>query len=577
MVRTLALLLLTASAAGQLSAQDPQSFRTGVYLTRIKVAVLDDDGAPVAGLRTHEFQLFEDGVEQDIQLVLAPRDAPLDLALVLDFSASVANEWPDPKPREAVHSLLEALEPEDCVLLMPFHSAVGPARWGSPRDQLLRRIIDTIPYGSETRLYDAIQAASRGLQRRRDNDVADDMVNERPSCTEPLTAAQADGRRAAIVVLSDGEDTGGSTQYADVLLATLQTEMPIFPVAVGMASGRPAPSRFRDFADYRRERIYVDALQRQLAELARVSGGQLVTQRDIRDGYDEVLALVRGYYVLAYPSPTPMSEGWHEVEVKVAGARPVVQPGVFRTSIDYASVRSLLRQASKLLPDEPAKALAIFRSAAAIDAQLSSPHMGRGVVLERAGLWPGARQAYEQALDLTPGSGELHSRIAHVAYQLMDYPAAWNHAIRARRAGVPTEEVLDRLRRASDPPDGLVALNAGPVVELLKPMVPDLQAQLSLRDAHRRVARLLERQPTIALARHPALVDFVVWPELRELGDGARQRLDLRLRAVSNWREIERQERIRVDDINDPDALDAATSEAVAKLAAWIVKQHADR
>ncbi len=142
---------------------------------------------------------------------------------------------------------------------------------------------------------------------------------------------------------------------------------------------------------------------------------------------------------------------------------------------------------------------------------------------------------------------------------------------------MPTEEVLDRLRRASDPPDGLAALNVGPVVELLKPMVADLEAQLALRDTHRRIARTLENQPTIALARHPAVVDFTAWTELRELGDGPPRQLDLRLRAASPWRDAEREERIRVSDFDDLDALATATAEAVAKLSAWIVQQHADR
>ncbi len=579
MVRTLALLALVAMVCGRLDAQDQHSYRTAVYLTRIKVAVLDDDGEPVTGLGVDDFALFEDGIEQEIQLVLAPSNAPLDLALVLDFSASVEQEWPDPRPREAIHSLLDALAPDDCVLLMPFHSAVGPGRWGSPRDALLRRIVDAIPYGSETRLYDAIQAAYRGLQRRRPEDEEPlDAATGHASCTEPLSASEALGRRAAIMLLSDGEDTGGNAQYADVLLATHQAETPIFAVAVGLAAGRrSAPSFLRDFASYRRERFYIEQLQQQLGELARVSGGQLVMQRDIRDGYDKVLALVRGYYVLAYRGPTPVQEGWHSVAVKVAGADPLVQPGVFRTAVDYAGARSALRQASRLLADDPTAALSMFRAAAAIDPQLSSAHLGRGRVLEGAGLWSGARLAYEQALDLTPGSGELHARIAQVAYRLLDYPAAWNHAIRARRAGVPAEEIIDRLRRVSGPPEGLVALNEGPVIEFLKPMVPDLAAQLALRSVHRRIARHLERQRTIALARYPALVDFTAWIELHELADEPRREMDLRLRVRSTQRDAETDERIRVDDINDLDALDAATSKAVAKLVEWIIKEQAAR
>ncbi len=142
---------------------------------------------------------------------------------------------------------------------------------------------------------------------------------------------------------------------------------------------------------------------------------------------------------------------------------------------------------------------------------------------------------------------------------------------------MPAEEIIDRLRRVSDPPAGLVTLNEGPVIEFLKPMVPDLAAQLALRSVHRRIARHLERQPTIALARYPALVDFTAWIELRELADEPRREMDLRLRVRSTQRDADTDERIRVDDMNDLDALDAATSKAVAKLVEWIIKQQPAR
>ena len=212
------------ATSGELVAQDQYSFRSGVYLTRIKVSVLDDEGEPVTGLATNDFKLFEDGVEQDIQLVLAPSDAPLDLALVLDFSASIEQEWPDPRPREAIHALLDALEPDDCVLLIPFHAAVGPGRWGPPGAALLRRIVDSIPYGSETRLYDAIQAAYRGLQWRGHRRQASSHLPDEDAgidaadtvCGEPLRASEANRRRAA----SDGWTFGSGRRAPGATLNT---------------------------------------------------------------------------------------------------------------------------------------------------------------------------------------------------------------------------------------------------------------------------------------------------------------------------------------------------------------------
>ena len=95
-------------------------------MTRIKVAVLDDDGVPVPGLAAGDFRVFEDGNEQTLDVVLAPADVPLDVAVVIDFSASISAEWADPQPREAAERFLDALGESDCVYLLPFQDTVGP-------------------------------------------------------------------------------------------------------------------------------------------------------------------------------------------------------------------------------------------------------------------------------------------------------------------------------------------------------------------------------------------------------------------------------------------------------------------
>jgi VWFA-related protein len=65
------LLLWCGPASAQSSARDSQPFRTGVEAVEVDVRVVDAHGAPVRGLTRDDFEIFENGVRQDIRTFLA--------------------------------------------------------------------------------------------------------------------------------------------------------------------------------------------------------------------------------------------------------------------------------------------------------------------------------------------------------------------------------------------------------------------------------------------------------------------------------------------------------------------------
>ena len=92
----------SVSARGQVGQAENQRrqvpvYRAGVDLVVLNVAVLDDDGEPVTGLTAEDFRLSEDGIEQEVSLFASSSNTPLDVALVLDMSASVAMSAPTVK------------------------------------------------------------------------------------------------------------------------------------------------------------------------------------------------------------------------------------------------------------------------------------------------------------------------------------------------------------------------------------------------------------------------------------------------------------------------------------------------
>jgi VWFA-related protein len=567
----LAVLMLLVQGAAGAQEQTP-IFRSGVDMTRIKVAVLDQNGAPVPGLDAEDFRVFENGDLQPLNMVLAPADVPLDVAIVIDFSLSIDTEWADPQARDAAELFLDALSDQDCVYLLPFHHDVGPGVWGAADDARVRRLVREVPYGFSTRLHDAIRNAHAALDARApDYSIVDPPTMVGGGCQAPLGPDEVARRRAAIVVLTDGEDTGSEVQYADVLLASHEAGRPVFAVAVGLAGGQERRSRYASFQSYRRDASYGASLQDRLAELSRVSGGHLVSQREIRDGYDEVLALLRGYYLLGYRTPRPITEGWHGVTVEVEGDHTTVtQPGIYRTGTDYGAVRGALRAASETLPTDTATALRMLELAAQLAPEMATPQFGRGVALERLSRLADARAAYERALLLSPGAVEVRSRLARLTLRLGDYETAWSHALRVQRAGYDAREVLDRLEIIASEPVDREARSRGPRVSIPKPLTPDLEAQLALRPIWQEVGRLLEDDPTMTVVPAKTPADFVIRMELHTLESRAPRKLDLRLKIFDAYENKEEEAKVEVEDLEDVAQLSAAIARGVEESRAWL-------
>src|SRR4026209_1646332 len=59
-------LLVCALVGELLSAQQPSRFRAGIDLVTVDAVVLDKDGNPVPGLTRQDFEVEEDGREQQI-------------------------------------------------------------------------------------------------------------------------------------------------------------------------------------------------------------------------------------------------------------------------------------------------------------------------------------------------------------------------------------------------------------------------------------------------------------------------------------------------------------------------------
>ena len=125
MNRRAVLLVAFASAAATLSAR-PQipTFSSKIEAVRVDVLVTED-GKPVRGLGPADFEVFDNGVRQTVDLA-SSEQLPVNVVFTFDLSDSIAGERLD-NLREAGRAVLGGLKAGDQAALVMFNTAVSVA------------------------------------------------------------------------------------------------------------------------------------------------------------------------------------------------------------------------------------------------------------------------------------------------------------------------------------------------------------------------------------------------------------------------------------------------------------------
>src|SRR5262249_52325380 len=147
-----ALLAIASVVAGRAdSTQQPPRFSTRVESVRVDVLVTDH-GHPIRGLAARDFEIFDNGVRQQLDFV-SFEQIPIDVILALDMSDSVAGERLD-HLRAAGDAALAALEHDDRAALVTFSHVVDSAATLSTDVAHVRRALQQAEGSGETSLVD---------------------------------------------------------------------------------------------------------------------------------------------------------------------------------------------------------------------------------------------------------------------------------------------------------------------------------------------------------------------------------------------------------------------------------------
>lgn len=253
--------VMTAGA----EAQRP-TFSSRMEAVRVDVGVTERN-RPVAGLTAADFEIFDNGVRQEVALV-ATDELPLDVVLALDMSGSVEGDRLDDL-RAASSAALAHLRPRDRAALITFNQRVSLPVALTSDVAAMRAALEETSEGS-TSMIDAAYAA--------------------------LAHADAGSGRALVIVLSDGVDTSSWLTAPSVIDTAKRLDVVLFGISAGQVRGANA-----------------------LEDLADASGGDLIrieSTKQMSAALGSLLEAFRQRYLLSFVPTGVTRGGWHTLEVR---------------------------------------------------------------------------------------------------------------------------------------------------------------------------------------------------------------------------------------------------------------------
>ena len=263
-------------------AQGP-TIRVQTNLVNILTSVMDNDGHPVANLPQSAFSLTEEGVAQKIERFEAQTDRPVDLALMIDASASTLKDLKF-ETDAAAHFVQKVVRPGDALCVFEVSEQVTQIGDFSDNVARLQNDVRRVMEGSGTSIYDAVVLGSSALRRR------------------------PEGRRRAIILVTDAGETTSGADFDEARRAAIAADELIYTIVI-----RPVKN----------ENGRNTAGEHALITITDSTGGNMFILDDlgqIASMFDEIDRELRTQYLLGYyPQPTPPAGSDRHVEVKVNG------------------------------------------------------------------------------------------------------------------------------------------------------------------------------------------------------------------------------------------------------------------
>lgn len=269
-----------SAASGPLHKEGGEGYvlRTNVEEVVLNATVLEGSKL-VQNLKKDDFQVFEDGVKQNI-ISFQHTDLPVSIALVVDNSGSMSKKRP--AVNKSALDLIEASNPEDEAFVVNFSDEAYIDQDFTSQESKLRDGLSHIESRGGTALYDAVVAS------------ADKLV--------------ADAKRAkqVLIIITDGEDNASTLSLEQTIRRVQQLSGPVI-YSIGLLFGDEMTH-----SEVRHARRALEMLSGETGGIAFFPK----SMEQVDEIAGEVARDIRSQYTIGYHSTKPSTDqGFRRVQV----------------------------------------------------------------------------------------------------------------------------------------------------------------------------------------------------------------------------------------------------------------------
>jgi Ca-activated chloride channel homolog len=284
------LLLVSALLGAQL--------KMDVTLINVIATVVDKKERTVANLTIDDFIVEEDGKPQTINHLSPTGDLPISIGVILDASGSMQSKIRT--AQRAIDRFFSVIHKDDEIFLMTFANRASViADFTSDRSTLTNALMTGVNVSGGTALYDSL---FQGLQK----------------------VKEGRHQKKAVLIVTDGEDTGSLTRFDKALQNIRESEMLVYSVGIKGAPGFDMGSD--PFSGDSRSNApnHTTVDMKVLNRFGEASGGraweisEAAFGRNLDAVLDTIAADLRSQYRIGYyPNRPARDKKWHSVEIRM--------------------------------------------------------------------------------------------------------------------------------------------------------------------------------------------------------------------------------------------------------------------